>query len=652
MIVNKSNLDAVGEKLLVISNAQKFVLNIPEISEEDGAEDISFIKDWQGNPIGNNGILFENGIDNTTQAVPTDGKSVIIFNQVTKEQAEWLHEKFSSINKNFVVEAKKILKEAYAIGIIDRYNSDIDFIEKNMTKVNGTHLHKRDSRDICEAYICKENGVLESSNKGILCENPKFIEEIVKYINAHHAHALSIDEIKDRVREKFSDIPEFISGQPFKAGDVILVQAEDIRKIDSEVFKQTYTYADGVEITENKQTKGGALWEVDGLYYRLSRDKVSKLLSLYDVEDIENGVVNIEEDVERFNFKAGRLKDERERLRKEELFGQGGVFKNTVLQLETETVKINSKMNPTSFVSNFSLRESGFVSDVVNLYKQQKKVELEIKAPLLNNTTNDSSMFGLYFSDAEKSALKSDFFDFLRKMEKCRGHNENGTFVDMDLVREFAFSKNISSTAIESYSLKNLKQLNMSLQDYPQFELHSETKSVLQSPEFFKESKDGLSSAVIFVSPQKFVNTCIKFSCDVSVDSVKLDEAKMAYNGDFVVDMPILDYLTKSEKSQFFPLSQKGIENVMAGIELGIKEIPVAVRFKTDKLLSSLNISNGVRDEDIMHEIFIAENKDFFRTVLDSHSALELEKQANKEHEVNTEVNTEANHDSFPTMKV
>jgi hypothetical protein len=80
----------------VISSAQKFILPVPALA--GGGEPPLYptghqkagtpILDFQGEPIGERGMVFFNDKDQSVQAVAGDGQGVVIINEVTAEQAD------------------------------------------------------------------------------------------------------------------------------------------------------------------------------------------------------------------------------------------------------------------------------------------------------------------------------------------------------------------------------------------------------------------------------------------------------------------------------------------------------------------------------------------------------------------------------------
>ena len=95
---SKHNVDFSAAKP-VVSAAQKFVIPVAAFDDADplvypgGTEKAGQpITDWQGNPVGAKGLVFFNQTDQCYQAAPSDGRSVIIINEVTAEQALDLRE--------------------------------------------------------------------------------------------------------------------------------------------------------------------------------------------------------------------------------------------------------------------------------------------------------------------------------------------------------------------------------------------------------------------------------------------------------------------------------------------------------------------------------------------------------------------------------
>lgn len=208
----------------VISSAQKFILPVPALGA--GGERLVYPKDhpkagqpildYQGKPIGDRGVVFFNEKDQSLQAAPGDGQSVIIMNEVTREQADQLKEKIASFNpdpeKLTLDQIKKSIEYARAVlRIGDMYNSTREFIRTKMSPVDqgetAKHdasrvygLMKRDDRDICYAVYIPGN---------------------------------------------FEFQGPAASPQIFEHGGVIVRQGEEYRGVQPEIFPRTYRHSDG-----------------------------------------------------------------------------------------------------------------------------------------------------------------------------------------------------------------------------------------------------------------------------------------------------------------------------------------------------------------------------------------------------------------------
>ncbi len=220
----------------VVSNAQKFVIPVPQF--EGGGEPLVYpagakdkngadiggtpIKDWQGQPIGDNGVVFWNEKDQAWQACKADGNGVVIMNQMTEEQGKKMMDKIGGDpNKLTLQQFKEVLEYANSdeVGCRDMYNSDRDFISKKMnameTSLTGVPqygLFRRDDRDVCKALFADGPGEFEApSGGGVLVKQP---------------------------------IPE--------EGGILLRQPDGkvflYRKVDLEVFVDTYKLKDGSQV--------------------------------------------------------------------------------------------------------------------------------------------------------------------------------------------------------------------------------------------------------------------------------------------------------------------------------------------------------------------------------------------------------------------
>ncbi len=220
------------KSLNTISNAQKFILPIPAttgeplvypkgatkaVKETGKSEIISGqpILDWQGKPIGKEGIVFFNAKDKSWQAVASDGQGVVIMNQVTEEQGKKLTAKVQQFSKDpqelELKQIKDLLKYAQdELGIKDMYNSDREFINSKMNPLESLNsgieafgLHRRDDRDICQAIFVEGKGEFQGPAA---------------------------------------------TAQKFENGAVVIKQGKSTRLIQPEIFKKTYSHPDGEPI--------------------------------------------------------------------------------------------------------------------------------------------------------------------------------------------------------------------------------------------------------------------------------------------------------------------------------------------------------------------------------------------------------------------
>ncbi|MBI1216741.1 MAG: hypothetical protein GC185_13105 [Alphaproteobacteria bacterium] len=208
----------------VISSAQKFVIPVPAFQDQGeplvypaGAEKAGEkIADWQGKPIGDSGVVFFNGKDNSWQAAKGDGQSVIIINNVTEAQgaqiAAKINEASTDPNALTLSELKDVLTYVREdLGVVDMYNSDKGFIASKMnaletssTGIEAYGLHKRDDRDICLAVRLSGAGEFQGPAA---------------------------------------------SPQKYADGAVIVKQGDSVRLVQSDVFEETYRHASGKPLT-------------------------------------------------------------------------------------------------------------------------------------------------------------------------------------------------------------------------------------------------------------------------------------------------------------------------------------------------------------------------------------------------------------------
>lgn len=217
----------------VTSNARKFIMPVPNLEGEpliypDGAKDkdgnsISGqpILDWEKKPIGEKGVVFFNPKDQSWQAVKSDGQGVVILNQMTEEQGKELMDKVAGDPMNMSMEQfKEFLSFAASeVGCKDMYNSERAFIEKKMNPIESSPsgfpqfgMFRRDDQDVCKALFVEGPAEFDAPTTGGI---------LVKL-----------------------QIPE--------EGGVLLRQPDGkgflYRKIDNEVFEETYKNKDGTSV--------------------------------------------------------------------------------------------------------------------------------------------------------------------------------------------------------------------------------------------------------------------------------------------------------------------------------------------------------------------------------------------------------------------
>jgi len=211
----------------VISDAQKFIIPVPAFNGDgeplvypkENTKAGQTILDYEGNPIGKKGIVFFNFKDQSLQAAASDGKSVIIINEVTQEQAAQLENMIHKLHPDPSQLTLKELKQALSfahenLGLGDMYNSTKSFVREKMTPVLPNEktdkskdeffgLKKRDDRDVNQAIFIEGAFVFEGPAA---------------------------------------------SPQKFENGGVIVEQGGKMRGVQPDIFMRTYKLADGSPI--------------------------------------------------------------------------------------------------------------------------------------------------------------------------------------------------------------------------------------------------------------------------------------------------------------------------------------------------------------------------------------------------------------------
>lgn len=218
-----------GHSTAVISNAQKFIIPVPDLKQDgeplvypkDHPKAGQPIVDYKGEPIGDRGILFFNDKDDTWQAAAGNGQDVIIINEVTQEQAERLYQEIEkrqpNLEKLTLNELKQIMtfvrKE---LKLEDMYNSTRSFVREKMTPVSTNPA--------------SETGKNKDDVYGFKKRDDRDVNQAV-YIPG-----------------EFTFEGPTVSPQKFKNGGVIIEQDGKMRGIQPEIFMRTYKLLDGSSI--------------------------------------------------------------------------------------------------------------------------------------------------------------------------------------------------------------------------------------------------------------------------------------------------------------------------------------------------------------------------------------------------------------------
>jgi hypothetical protein len=243
--IHPNNLD-FENAIDVISFAQKFIIPIPKgkgeplVYPEGHEKEGQAITDWQGKPIGDEGIVFFNEKDKSYRAVPSDGNGVVILNQVNSEQAKSLEQVLSKLKEPLSVNAIKasLMYASKDLGISDMYNSDMNFILAKMSPIGDgvvgkPGLFKLDDRDIDCSISRNINKVLFKRDDRDICQ-AIFLEGSGEFQGPA------------------------ATPQKFENGAVIVKQGDDIRLVQSDIFCQTYTQVDGAKIDPSVMIENGA----------------------------------------------------------------------------------------------------------------------------------------------------------------------------------------------------------------------------------------------------------------------------------------------------------------------------------------------------------------------------------------------------------
>jgi len=222
-----------GKSSPVISNAQKFIIPVPDLGQDgepliypkDHPKADQYITDSKGKPIGKTGIIFFNFKDQSLQAATGDGKSVIIINEVTRDQAlkldQEIRKRQSDPDNLSLKELKQIISFAQKeLKLSDMYNSSRSFIKAKMTSVYPDNDSEK-NKNISEAYGLKKRDDRDV-NQAIYLPGDFIFEGPAA------------------------------SPQKFTGGGVIVKQGKKMRGVQPDVFSRTYQHADGSPIKSVK----------------------------------------------------------------------------------------------------------------------------------------------------------------------------------------------------------------------------------------------------------------------------------------------------------------------------------------------------------------------------------------------------------------
>lgn len=139
------------------STARKLVIAVPECRGDPlTGPDGQFIKDRDGDPV--DGLVFTNRVASghpTLQAVRTNGKEVIIFNDLNDDQENKILDALRFTGRDFFYNdgypnplnrIRQVIEFAASIGAGDVYNSSLDFVNGKMTYRDGRPLQLQGGR--------------------------------------------------------------------------------------------------------------------------------------------------------------------------------------------------------------------------------------------------------------------------------------------------------------------------------------------------------------------------------------------------------------------------------------------------------------------------------------------------------------------------
>jgi hypothetical protein len=220
-LLRPTDIDFASAKA-VVSAAQKFIVPVaafvdadPLVYPPDTEKAGRPIVDGNGNRVGESGIIFFNSVDRCLQAAAADGRSVIIVNDVSGEQARAIESVISRLGEPIDNLSKAALEELIwvvttEIGLVDVYNSTDDHVRSRMVPILG--LGAVDGS--------RPSGWMRRNDKGVC--NAVFVRGPGQFAGP-------------------AATPQQIPAQ----GAFVIRQGEEFRMVDTGVMLSTYVHVDG-----------------------------------------------------------------------------------------------------------------------------------------------------------------------------------------------------------------------------------------------------------------------------------------------------------------------------------------------------------------------------------------------------------------------
>jgi hypothetical protein len=122
------------------------------------------VLDWEGKPVAGDGFSFMNCVASgnpALQAVRTDGKEVIIFNNLTDDQEKRVTEFFKGIETRAIDSVSRIqeaISKSVEIGAGDVYNSTVAFVNSKMVSRDNEPISLPESNNAMTVLSTQRNG--------------------------------------------------------------------------------------------------------------------------------------------------------------------------------------------------------------------------------------------------------------------------------------------------------------------------------------------------------------------------------------------------------------------------------------------------------------------------------------------------------------